>query len=821
MTRRVSTLRQSNARLFLELPILAALSVFSSCGSGGGAGSVGLPPSPPTITMQPSSPTVDPGQTATFTVVASGTAPLSYQWQEAGTSVAGATSASYTTPATTAADNGSQFAVVVSNSAGSVASNPATLNVSSSSQQPPETVDITPIDGGPYYVLNQYSGLQADLINNSQTAGDYVVQESRTFTDLSQRWGFTMLAGGLWKISNLQNGFCMDSASNAGVTWVVQNPCVSGTPSQQWILTPTGNGYYTISDQSTGLLVDVYQTSTAAGAELDESALSGSPAQSQQWLLRPSFFRGVDNALLEKQEAARASAGLVWWNDAGVTGDLLQMLKSHGVNMIRLRPTSMPPYATQSSQPPCVQNLCYAETESQDLDLAKRAKNLGLSVELTLLFDGGSSSSVPASWATDSLSQLEADVYNYVKAEIMLYRQAGTMPDLVSIGNEVDTGFLGSVGSPTRSAFGNFALLQQQAMQAVSDAAADTSIGPAIPPPLTCIHITPAWDLTQFFTLANQNGISYDAICHSYYPFFHGPLTDAQASASNPSSQPVEQDVLVAAANNLGKPIFIIEAGEHYENGFDTNDPWYSPPSETQQQQFLIDVQNVQEALPNNLGMGLEYWDAAGVNLPSTTGGFLNGDNLPDAIYTWNGLTLFDNADTSGITDVTASNYSTLLSGVDGLGGALDSTLRYKLVNRATGRIPAVLQNPDWIGTQLTNAPDDGNPGPDQQWRITSNHDSYFQIASVKPGRGNGANVMHNSRGAAAHSDIVVQAAVSGAEEQEWSIVSAGNGYFSIVNRLSGLALEMSGFGKNTGFAMHKLRNSSASVQQWRIIPVR
>src|SRR6185437_7249362 len=138
--------------------------------------------------------------------------------------------------------------------------------------------------------------------------------------------------------------------------------------------------------------------------------------------------------------------------------------------------------------------------------------------------------------------------------------------------NEVDTGFLGSIGSPTGANFGGFAALQIQAMQAVEDASADTSIGPAIPAPLTCIHITPAWDLTDFFTLANTNGIPYDAICQSYYPLFHGPLTAAQAAASNPNSKPIEQNVLNAAATNIGKPIFIIEAGEHYENGFQSND---------------------------------------------------------------------------------------------------------------------------------------------------------------------------------------------------------------------------------------------------------
>src|SRR5205807_2416005 len=59
-----------------------------------------------TITTQPVNQTVTAGQTATFTVVASGTAPLSYQWQKNGANIAGATSSSYTTPATAIADSG-------------------------------------------------------------------------------------------------------------------------------------------------------------------------------------------------------------------------------------------------------------------------------------------------------------------------------------------------------------------------------------------------------------------------------------------------------------------------------------------------------------------------------------------------------------------------------------------------------------------------------------------------------------------------------------------------------------------------------------------
>ncbi len=69
------------------------------------------------------------GATATFSVTAAGTAPLTYQWKKGATAITGATTSSYTTPATVVGDNGASFTVTISNSAGSVTSNAATLTV--------------------------------------------------------------------------------------------------------------------------------------------------------------------------------------------------------------------------------------------------------------------------------------------------------------------------------------------------------------------------------------------------------------------------------------------------------------------------------------------------------------------------------------------------------------------------------------------------------------------------------------------------------------------------------------------------------------------
>jgi len=101
----------------------------------GGAGSVTSNPAvltvsaPPSISAQPAGKTVLAGQTANFAVTATGGRTLAYQWNRNGAAIAGAASASYTTPPTSSADNGAQFTVTITNSVGSVVSNPATLTV--------------------------------------------------------------------------------------------------------------------------------------------------------------------------------------------------------------------------------------------------------------------------------------------------------------------------------------------------------------------------------------------------------------------------------------------------------------------------------------------------------------------------------------------------------------------------------------------------------------------------------------------------------------------------------------------------------------------
>jgi outer membrane protein assembly factor BamB len=115
------------------LSALAASLLLAACGGGGNRSAATAPPTPasstPAITIQPADQSVPAGQSATFTVTATGAAPLSYQWQKNASPIAGATQSSYTTPMTAPADNGTSFAVTVTNSSGSTLSRSALLSV--------------------------------------------------------------------------------------------------------------------------------------------------------------------------------------------------------------------------------------------------------------------------------------------------------------------------------------------------------------------------------------------------------------------------------------------------------------------------------------------------------------------------------------------------------------------------------------------------------------------------------------------------------------------------------------------------------------------
>lgn len=724
-----------------------------------------------------------------------------------------------------------------------------TAALSGLAQQPPEPVDRTPLDGEVYVLVNQSNGLQL-AASAAATEGSTATLLARDFTSLGQRWSVTRLDRDHWRIGNVASSLCLaaaddedrdrsdrdnqdrdnqdqhnrnQQADDANTRQIAILRHCSRDRAQQWSLTEMANGYYTLRS-ATGVTL----SATGPSSSTSSSAAAGASIPQQQlWLLRPAYLRGADIAEQEKMEAIRLATGLPWWKDAEQPRDILRILKDHGFNSIRLRPTSIPPYYPNQAPGTCSGNSCYIETDAQELDLARRARNLGMSLELTLFFDGGSSQSIPGSWAGATQPELATDVYNYVKAELETYRKNGLMPDMVSIGNEVDTGFIGGPGYYPYNHFEAFAALEKAGMQAVADAASDSSLGAPLPAPLTCIHITPGYNMTSFFESANQYGIPYDAICQSYYPIYHGPLTHAQADATNPQNKPVEDSVLLAAAQTLHKPIYILETGEHYEEGFDYLDPWYAA-TQAAQRQFLLDLEGVVHSLPDNLGMGVEYWAPNDVQMPDGGGPystFQKDYNSPNAIFAWEGLSLFDSADPNYLTNPAAPNYSTALPGLDAVGGKLDATLIYKLVNRANSAL--LRGNRGHVGAagddDRGNSEDRDDRGesaglvrPPSQWQIASSNNGFFTISNVGASSTQGRFVLTS---AAPSSDTsrptpVLLAGADGSPLQGWDVQTAGEGFFYLVNQSDGMALAL---GPN-GEAIKRPLNGS-QAEQWKITP--
>lgn len=183
----------------------ATLTLAPSSGNGGGGG--GTPPVAPSLTTQPANVTVIAGATATFSVVASGTSPLTYQWRKGNTAISGATAATLTLAAVVATDE-DVYSVVVANAVGSVTSNAAALTV-----RLPPSFSLPPV---------------AVTVDEGQPAS-FSVSVSGT-NPLTYQWrkGGTAIAGA----TSSTLSFLRASAADAGTySIVVTNPFGSITSS--------------------------------------------------------------------------------------------------------------------------------------------------------------------------------------------------------------------------------------------------------------------------------------------------------------------------------------------------------------------------------------------------------------------------------------------------------------------------------------------------------------------------------------------------------------------------------------------------------------
>ncbi len=292
----LASLVRSVATSGLIVALIASLSVFGSAGCGGGNSSSNIDSgtqSAVTITTQPASQTVAPGQMATFVVVATGEMPLVYQWKKNGAAISGANSPSYTTPATTSADNGAQFVVVVSNSMGSAMSEAATLTIGTASAAS-SNVDVvtyhydTMRSGGntketvltPVNVNSTKFGLLGSFTVDGKVDGQPLYLSSVAIpgvgtknvlyivTEHDSVFAFdadSVMSAPLWKTSMLQSGETPSDDRNCGQ--VTPEIGITSTP----VIDRTRNAIYVVAVAKTaaGAYVHrIHALNLATGAEL-------------------------------------------------------------------------------------------------------------------------------------------------------------------------------------------------------------------------------------------------------------------------------------------------------------------------------------------------------------------------------------------------------------------------------------------------------------------------------------------------------------------------------------------------------------------------
>ena len=347
-SRRPSSERKAELQLLSALAV--AIAIFGLLGCAGGF--QGYRPVVPTIS-QPANVTVPVGQTATFSVTATGTGTMTYQWYKNGVPISGATSSTYTTPATVAGDSGSVFTVTVSNSAGSATSGPATLTVLlppplakslvPSSTTPPynSSVQLFPSFSGGTAVIGSHGVGSSDITSSAVSGASYptpLLTSTTTYTlTVTNSKGdvvsttcvvtptpvtLTPISPANQTIAPAQTPFTSTASGGAtdAVTWTAS----AGTFSGNVWTPPLIAGTYTITATSVDepsvfvttaitlsppiILTPPASQHVCTGSTLTLS-VTASYASSYQWNLNGTAIPGATNSTYTVSSAQSANAG--------------------------------------------------------------------------------------------------------------------------------------------------------------------------------------------------------------------------------------------------------------------------------------------------------------------------------------------------------------------------------------------------------------------------------------------------------------------------------------------------------------------------------
>jgi arabinogalactan endo-1,4-beta-galactosidase len=327
--------------------------------------------------------------------------------------------------------------------------------------------------------------------------------------------------------------------------------------------------------------------------------------------------RGADISFTLQEEAAGKS-----YRDGGVVRPIERILADRGANYVRLRVWTAPPagYSTLSSA----------------LTLARRARAVGLQVLLDLHYcdfwaDPGKQPT-PAAWAGQNLSTLAGTVRSYTRDAVAAFARQGTPVSMIQVGNEITNGMLWPLGEVYRSDGEHWAEFTTLLKAGITGAREGNPAGNALQ---VMVHIDRGGDnggSRYFYDHVLAQGVRFDVIGLSYYPFWHGSLAALRSNLND-------------LANRYGKDLVLAEVSYPWTLGngdqlgnFITSpsqlpDGAAFPASQSGQVAYFEELRNVLAAVPSGRGAGFFDWEPGW--LPGV--GWAPGEGNPN-----DNLTMFD-----------------------------------------------------------------------------------------------------------------------------------------------------------------------------------
>lgn len=307
----------------------------------------------------------------------------------------------------------------------------------------------------------------------------------------------------------------------------------------------------------------------------------------------------------------------------GQQGDCVELLKRNGMNLVRLRLYNEPGrYAYQvdgadQELPAGIQD------EADILALAKRAKAQGMQILLTLhysdFWSNGGTQIIPHAWEQMDAATMRQALYDFTYQFMEKMKAQGTVPEYVSLGNETQAGMLYPLGGPLDAndpdywtKVSNLADFYNAGYDAVKASNSGTKV---------IIHLAGAGDKDTnnwYFELMKQQGVKYDVIGASYYPFWTGRDAKTVCQWAEYVTDKFDKDLLFMEVGYAWQQ----KTHDGYDGQLSHNWP-YTDMSQEGQKNFMLELTNEIKKVKNQRVLGYVYWDP--IFIPAGTAGWVVG----------------------------------------------------------------------------------------------------------------------------------------------------------------------------------------------------